>query len=225
MKHLIFSLFVSAILVFPALAQNNSAGLQTFEFISRSQAKLSKDISTHLRNQLKFHPGTENFDIYFNSIVTGQGNVIDQFQVTGEVGLNNVWRLGYKKWSDKLKIPNLERYDAEQDKKNKSRKNTWSNNDIKHPNPNPTTQEIEIVETTTELNNARRNLEFIGKESHIKSKKLKNLQLIDILEGSMYVVRVASKNEDFYVVFRVDELKPGISCKISWKKIESPKET
>lgn len=224
MKRLVFSLFVLTILVFPAFAQNNSADLETFEFISRSRAKLSKDISMRPRTQLKFHPESENFDIYFNSIVNRQGNAIDQFQVSGEVGLNNVWRLGYKKWSDKIKIPKLGRYDAEQNKKNRSKENTWSNTDIKYPNPNPTVQEIEIVDTTTESNNAKRNLEFIGKESHIKSKKLKNLQLIDILEGSMYLIRVASKTEDFYVVFRVDELKPGVSCKISWKKVEAPKE-
>lgn len=42
--------------------------------------------------------------------------------------------------------------------------------------------------------------------------------------GGMYAIRVAEENSDFYAVFRVESLKRGGECVISWKKIASPKE-
>ena len=40
--------------------------------------------------------------------------------------------------------------------------------------------------------------------------------------GNMYVLRVVDEKNDFYVLFRVDELERGRRCKISWKKIDAP---
>jgi hypothetical protein len=44
------------------------------------------------------------------------------------------------------------------------------------------------------------------------------------VEGNMYLVRVFDETNDYYVLFRVDELKRGQKCTISWRKLDIPAE-
>jgi hypothetical protein len=40
--------------------------------------------------------------------------------------------------------------------------------------------------------------------------------------GHLYVIHVVDKDEDFYALFRVEELEPGDRCTISWRVIPNP---
>jgi hypothetical protein len=40
--------------------------------------------------------------------------------------------------------------------------------------------------------------------------------------GHMYVIRVVDKDDDFYVLFRVESLVRGDNCTITWKRIPPP---
>lgn len=42
--------------------------------------------------------------------------------------------------------------------------------------------------------------------------------------GHLYVVRVVDDNNDFYALFRVDQLKSGDHCVVSWRIIQPPSE-
>lgn len=44
------------------------------------------------------------------------------------------------------------------------------------------------------------------------------------VKGNMYLVRVYDDVHDYYVLFRVDELKRGQKCVISWRKLDIPAE-
>lgn len=46
--------------------------------------------------------------------------------------------------------------------------------------------------------------------------------LAKILPGHMYVIHVVKAQSDFYVLVRVDSLKTGDNCTISWKRIPAP---
>jgi hypothetical protein len=57
------------------------------------------------------------------------------------------------------------------------------------------------------------------------SKKLKtNDVFVKAKPDGMYAIRVVEENSDFYVLFRIESLKRGDECVISWKRIASPEE-
>lgn len=45
---------------------------------------------------------------------------------------------------------------------------------------------------------------------------------IKAVAGHMYVLHVKDSDSDFYVMFRVESLKPEGECTISWKRVPSP---
>lgn len=40
--------------------------------------------------------------------------------------------------------------------------------------------------------------------------------------GHMYVMHVVNETDDFYVLFRVEQIERGSSCTISWKRVPAP---
>ena len=45
---------------------------------------------------------------------------------------------------------------------------------------------------------------------------------VKAIAGHMYVMHVKDKKADFYVMFRVESVKPEGECTISWKRVPSP---
>lgn len=43
------------------------------------------------------------------------------------------------------------------------------------------------------------------------------------LAGHMYVLHVKDRGTDYYVMFRVDAIDPAGECRLSWKRVPSPK--
>jgi hypothetical protein len=41
--------------------------------------------------------------------------------------------------------------------------------------------------------------------------------------GHMYVARIVNNKDDFYVLFRVEEIQRGSSCVITWRMIDAPR--
>jgi|GEM_PF-1175251 len=46
---------------------------------------------------------------------------------------------------------------------------------------------------------------------------------IKAVVGHIYAIHVVDNRNDYYALFRVDELTPGDNCKISWKLVPAPK--
>jgi hypothetical protein len=48
---------------------------------------------------------------------------------------------------------------------------------------------------------------------------------VKAVAGHMYVIHVVDDENDFYALFRVDQLARGDSCVVSWKLIDPPSTT
>lgn len=46
--------------------------------------------------------------------------------------------------------------------------------------------------------------------------------MVKALAGHLYLVRFKDEDSDFYLMFRVESLKPNDECKLSWKYVPSP---
>ena len=46
-----------------------------------------------------------------------------------------------------------------------------------------------------------------------------------VVVGHLYAIHIKDDKEDFYVMFRVDELVPSDNCKISWRVVPRPAES
>lgn len=46
--------------------------------------------------------------------------------------------------------------------------------------------------------------------------------LVKAVAGHLYLVRFKDEDSDFYLMFRVEALKPKDECKLSWKHVPSP---
>ena len=45
---------------------------------------------------------------------------------------------------------------------------------------------------------------------------------VKAIAGHMYVIRVVNETDDFYVLFRVEEIERGSKCTISWRMVPAP---
>ena len=46
--------------------------------------------------------------------------------------------------------------------------------------------------------------------------------LVRAVVGHMYVVHSKDENRDLYVMFRVEAVKPGDECTLTWRQVPSP---
>jgi hypothetical protein len=64
----------------------------------------------------------------------------------------------------------------------------------------------------------------VNKNENTKTEEESYQPFTKAILGNVYVMRVVDNTNDFYVLFRIEELERGHRCKISWKRIDSPKE-
>lgn len=135
------------------------------------------------------------------------GEEWDWFQAFGVGSRNKIKSLGKKKWTDKFKIPTVEPYPKLKKGEQRSIVIDTSGADgadgFDAPNSSPAD---------------RISPETISRPTP----KSKYHPFETARSGNMYVMRVVDEKNDFYVLFRVEELERGKRCKISWKKMAVP---
>lgn len=230
MKRLASISFFVFICSFVAFSQNNDPELKTLELLSPMNADGTQNSVAAKQSCFSFineKSGCVNGDIYFGGLRAG--NDWDWFQAMGVGDRNKIQFLEAKNWTDDFKVPDIEPYaklkTGEQrlivvDSSGKrgepgkpgasglpgnNADGTYSSTTI-----NPSKNSNQTANQTAEK---PQSTVTSGYQPYIKA-----------VLGNMYVMRVVDENNDFYVLFRVDELERGKRCVISWKKFEVTKE-
>lgn len=219
MQRLALGLLVLGMFSFSVFGQK-SAELKTVEFVSPITGDGTFSRTYPYRNCFSFIMETADCrsvsDLYYGNLRTGSD--WDWLQVTGAGSRNKIKSLGRKEWTDEIKVPKLEPY----------------------PKLEPGQQRMVVIDTSGKdgidgLPGAPgRNadgsfgssvLDKPPPPAQTPREKIKSdyNPFEKAVLGNMYVLRVVDEKNDFYVLFRVDELESGRRCKISWKKIDAPK--
>ena len=222
MKRLSLGLVFLALFSFSVSAQKNDAlELKTVELVSPILPDGKFDRHPLRRNCFSFITETTDCrkvsDLYYGNLRSG--NDWDWFQVMGEGSRNKIKKIGGKEWTDDFEIPIVEPYarlkEGEQrlivlDASGKDGADgTPGRNADGSPNDDSGVYNREMAPVSS----------FESK----KAPKSNYHPYERAVRGNMYVMRVVDDKNDFYVLFRVDELERGRRCKISWKRIEAPK--
>jgi hypothetical protein len=221
MKRLALSLFISAVFSFSVFSQqSNSAELKTVEFISPIKADGKFDRSPVRKNCFSFITETaacgKVSDIYYGGLRAGSD--WDWLQAMGAGSRNKIKKIGRKNWTDDFNVPVVEPY-AKLQKGEQRLIVLGGNENGRLPNlPGGEAQTSEIF--PGDLAEAGR----LSRDTRKEQPKSDYKPFVKAVSGNMYVMRVVDEKEDFYVLFRIDELEKGTRCKISWKRIEAPQE-
>ena len=218
MKRIVVSLFILVILAFSVFSQNEqskTADLKT--------AELSSELGAGCFSFIAESPSCGKIsDLYFGP--SPESKKFNWFRASGEGTRNRIERLGKKNWSDDFKVPVVEPYaklrpglqrdgflsasatrggslSVSQGTRNTGGQSTFDER----------TQTFRDAKSSSELPELRRN----PKPDYDPFEK--------VVLGNMYVMRVVDENNDFYVLFRVDEFESGKRVKFSWKRIPAPK--
>jgi len=151
------------------------------------------------------------------------------FRASGEGTRNKIKSLGKKDWTDNFKVPVVKPYAK---LKPGLRRDAFLSVSARRGSFSPSEGEAnsggssrfnERKETFSDFKSST-NLPDLKSDSK-PAGYFKNYSPFEkAVPGNMYVMRVVDENNDFYVLFRVDELEKGKRVKISWKRIEAPKE-
>ena len=197
-----------------AAAAQESNGLKTVEFVSPIVAHGKFDHGPHVRTCFSFVTESsvcsKSSDLYYGHIRSGED--WDWFQAKGDGDRNRIKKLGRKDWTDELKIPVVEPYAAL--KEGERRTIYW---DASGADGAPGLNADGTVASSDAF-------EFPKREREPRRKRAQSdyHPFEKAAAGAMYVMRVVDGRNDFYVLFRVEELERGRRCVISWKKIPAP---
>lgn len=219
MKHLAFGLFVLCATASFVFSQQSSE-LKTVEFISPIIAddKFSRDYP--YKNCFSFTTESTDCrkasDLYYGNMRSG--NDWDWLQVMGEGNRNKIKSLGKKKWTDEFKIPIIEPYPKLKDGERRTVVIDASGANGLNGLPGAPGRNADGSFNSNVYDKELPPVETPQRETRSDYQPFEKAVL-----GNMYVMRVVDGKNDFYVLFRVDELERGRHCKISWKKIDAPK--
>lgn len=220
MKRPALGLFVLLALSSMAFSQN-VYDLKIVEFVSPIIADGKFDRNSPYKNCFSFITESTDCrkvsDLYYGNLRSGED--WDWLQIMGAGSRNKIKSLGKKNWTDEIKVPTVMPYpklkDGEQrkvvvDASGKNGANGLPGAPGRNAdgsfNSNVYVKEMPPLETP---------------RSQIKS----DYQPFEkAVLGNMYVLRVVDEKNDFYVLFRIDELERGRRCRISWKRVDAPKE-
>jgi hypothetical protein len=225
MKRIFAGLFVSLFFSFSAFSQTDSSELKTVELFSAVNADGKFDSAAAAKSCFSFI--TEGIscgktsDIFYG--ITPYRTEGNWFRASGEGTRNKIEKLGKKNWTDKFKVPVVEPYA-------KLRRGLQRDAFV---NASAARKSMSISEGTRNTGGANTFDERKGvfRDSKDSSdlpelKPAANSNRYYPFEkaalGNMYVMRVVDETNDFYVLFRVDELEKGKRVKISWKKFDAP---
>ncbi len=214
-------LFVLTLLCL-AFAHGGAAQVKTVEFLSPLDAEGKHDAAAARQSCFSFVTETavcsKASDLYYGTL--RKGDEWDWFQVMGAGSRNKIKKIGKKDWADEFKIPVVEPYAAL--KQGEQRRIVLDASGADGADGRPGTNGDGTVNYASNV--VDKDLSQV--DNRPKREKLKSDYdpYEKALVGNMYVMRVVDENNDFYVLFRVDELERGKRCKISWKRIEAPAE-
>jgi hypothetical protein len=216
MKSIVASLFILVVLSFSVFSQVKSSDLKTFE--------------------LGVDRGTGCFSFITESVSCGRGadlsfgrspesRKVSWFRASGEGTRNKIESLGKKDWTNDFKVPVLEPYAK---LRPGLQRDPFLNASATRGGSLSTSQGAannggasKFDERTKTFSDAKSSSGLPGLRGNAKSDYF---PFEKVVLGNMYVMRVVDENNDFYVLFRVDELERGKRAKISWKRIPAPQE-
>lgn len=225
MRLFALSLFVLLAFSFTAPAQQKSGSteIKTVEFISPISTDGKPDRSLFRRNCFSFIAETADCtqvsDLYYGNLRTG--NNWDWFQVMGDGSRNKIKSLGKKNWTDDFKVPVVNPYAKL--KVGQQRDTVLNSSTLGQGGQFPQLPSKE-PEQTDRFGNLDKSASFPSSSRSTDVKTSGYKPFIKASAGNMYVMRVVDEDNDFYVLFRVDELERGKRAKISWKRIPAPQE-
>lgn len=212
MNYFILSLCILFVLSFSVFSQSDSGNLKTAELFSPMNAdgthnniSAGKSCFSFIGDSIGGGTFCGKSDIYYGGFRLGDD--WDIFQILGVGSRNKIRNLGAINWTDNFKIPIVEPY----------------------PKLEEGEQRNIVVDTSGKDGKPGKNADgtyTLTEDTKKAEEKLKSRYqpLEKAILRNMYVVRVVDETNDFYVLFRVDELERGKRCKISWKKIDAPEE-
>ncbi|HEY8561819.1 MAG TPA: hypothetical protein VIL74_15695 [Pyrinomonadaceae bacterium] len=223
MARLVLSFFILAAFSFSVFAQeNDSSGIKTIEFVSPILPDGKFDPNPVRRNCFSFITETADCrkvsDLYYGNLRSGSD--WDWFQVMGIGSRNKIKKLGSKNWTDDFKIPVVEPYAKLKEGERRTIVLDASGKDGEDGKPGINGD----GSITYDSGVYEREMPPVGSFGSKKTPKTNYHPYEKAVRGNMYVMRVVDEKNDFYVLFRVDELERGMRCKISWKRIAAPQE-
>lgn len=228
MKRIAATLFFSLVFSFSLFAQTDSE-IKTVELFSPLNADGSPNFANYEKRCFSFITETLScgsaYDISYGRWLN---NEKDWFQAIGVGYRNKLKSLGMKNWTDDFKVPVVKPYAKLKPGENRfpdlSRKQTSASVNISDGSRNTggssSFDSRKGVFTDFKDSNDIPSVD----SSKSSSGSVKYYPFEKVVPGNMYVMRVVDEKNDFYVLFRVDELEKGKRAKISWKRIEAPKE-
>lgn len=220
MKKISLVFVVLLISVFPVLCQKNETELKTVKLFS--VFNFDNSFNDAFVNKGCFSFVSETVNCKTHDLIFGNrrsGNDWDWFEASGSGSRNKIVNLGKLDWADNFLIPVVEPYPKL--KKNENRSVTIDTSGAKGKDGLPGRNCRNADGTITE---SRTNITAQTSESEVSDKKSDYQPFVKAIPGNMYLLRIKDDNNDFYVLFRVDELERGHQCTISWKRIDAPKE-
>lgn len=203
-----------------AFAQNGAAQVKTVEFLSPLNAEGRYDRTAAQQSCFSFITETavcsQASDLYYGMLRKNED--WDWFMAGGVGSRNKIRKIGKKDWTDEFEIPVVEPYAALKEGEQRLIVLDASGEDGENGRPG--------INGDGSINYASN---VAGKDqSPIDNRPKRKKPKSDYepynkaLVGNMYVMRVVDEKNDFYVLFRVDELERGKRCQISWKRVEAP---
>lgn len=227
MKRIFAALFFSLVFSFSLFAQTDSE-LKTVELFSPRNADGTSNPATVGKACFSFINESiscgKTSDLYYG--ITPSSKEWNWFRASGEGTRNKIKSLGKKDWTDKLKVPVIEPYAK---LRPGLQRDPFLNASVRRGRSMSTSEGMTNTggantfnERTGTFNNSKDSSDLADLKPAAKSDNYFPFEKVVL--GNMYVMRVVDEKNDFYVLFRVDELEKGKRAKISWKRIEAPKE-
>jgi hypothetical protein len=159
------------------------------------------------------------------------GNELDWFNSSAGRGSRGVIKdLGEHSWSDRFNVPDVPAYPPLKPGENRMVKIDSSGVNIVTTSAIKGTNSRRGVDgnrgqntdgSVTQSPSIPQPIE-LGQPSPRRNLKPGTPTYVKAIAGHMYVIHVVDDENDFYALFRVDQLLRGDSCLVSWKVIDAP---
>lgn len=209
MKKIAFLAFLIIVATLTAVAQSD---VKTVEFYSpnptgkKYQARRAEQSCFSFVNEVQ--GSGVGADLCYGFLRAGEN--WGWFMSMGDGTRNRLKRIGTKEWSDEFKVPVVKPFRKLADGENRSIVLDGSGEDGKDGADGDG-----AVDT-------RASDRVIPDDRRAPKPKSDYQPYERAVVGNIYALRVVDEKNDFYVLFRVDEMKRGDYCRISWKKVEAP---
>jgi hypothetical protein len=190
----------------------NAQALNVVTLVSQSSPQASKRVPHYICFAEQGRPcGKRPPDLLYGFMHAGED--LDWFMVGTQAPVRTgILNLGPHRWEDKIGLPSLEPYPKL--KPGETREATVDFASATEETATGNSSSMSVVR------------EEISRRSFMKPPNLKILrtssEIVKVIEGHMYLLRVRDDVHDFYVILRVDKVVPGKSVRLSWRHFGTP---